>query len=138
MFHILPKRFPGFWVNGFIPQLTTVKHFRNNDILFWFSRGPDFDTRLFGEYGVTVEKLLGELYEKVCTRILLCRSSENQNTHSRMLIFLNSVYWTAKLWRMRYLCDAFDDVITENVLERVSFICSFPMPVPHPWAIKLT
>ena len=44
-------------------------------------------------------------------------SPENQTTHFRMLICLNSVYWTAKLWRMRYLCDAFDDVITENVLE---------------------
>ena len=29
------------------------------------SRGPDFDTELFGEKGVTVQKLLEELYEKV-------------------------------------------------------------------------
>jgi len=28
-------------------------------------RGPEFDTQLFGESEVTVEKLLGELYEKV-------------------------------------------------------------------------
>lgn len=28
-------------------------------------RGPDFDTELFGEKGVTVQKLLEELYEKV-------------------------------------------------------------------------
>ena len=30
-----------------------------------YSRGPDFDTELFGEKGVTVQKLLDELYEKV-------------------------------------------------------------------------
>lgn len=34
-------------------------------VSFCFFRGPDFDTQLFGERGITVEKLLGELYEKV-------------------------------------------------------------------------
>lgn len=33
--------------------------------IFLLLRGPEFDTQLFGESGVTVEKLLGELYEKV-------------------------------------------------------------------------
>lgn len=30
------------------------------------TKGPEFDTQLFGESEVTVEKLLGELYEKAC------------------------------------------------------------------------
>ena len=40
-----------------------------------FPRGPDFDTQLFAERGVTVEKLLGELYEKVyllLSRVFYC------------------------------------------------------------------
>lgn len=38
------------------------------DILHFLynTRGPDFDTQLFGKPGVTVQKLLGELYEKAC------------------------------------------------------------------------
>ncbi|XP_020618815.1 phosphorylase b kinase regulatory subunit alpha, liver isoform-like [Orbicella faveolata] len=38
------------------------------DILHFLynTKGPDFDTQLFGEPGITVAKLLGELYEKAC------------------------------------------------------------------------
>ncbi|CAH3142471.1 unnamed protein product, partial [Porites evermanni] len=38
------------------------------DILHFLynTKGPDFDTELFGEKGVTVQKLLEELYEKAC------------------------------------------------------------------------
>ena len=40
-------------------------HLIPHRISLGFPRGPDFDTQLFAERGVTVEKLLGELYEKV-------------------------------------------------------------------------
>lgn len=38
------------------------------DILHFLynTKGPDFDTNLFGESGITVRKLLEELYEKAC------------------------------------------------------------------------
>ena len=57
------------------------RHESNNVNSHWFrtiyillvscSRGPDFDTELFGEKGVTVQKLLEELYEKVSLHIEL-------------------------------------------------------------------
>ncbi|KAJ7372040.1 Phosphorylase b kinase regulatory subunit alpha [Desmophyllum pertusum] len=45
---------------GTIDAQADILHFLYN------TRGPDFDTQLFGGRGITVDKLLGELYEKAC------------------------------------------------------------------------
>ncbi|XP_078369919.1 phosphorylase b kinase regulatory subunit alpha, liver isoform-like isoform X2 [Oculina patagonica] len=45
---------------GTIDAQADILHFLYN------TKGPDFDTHLFGERGITVEKLLEELYEKAC------------------------------------------------------------------------
>lgn len=75
-------------------------------VLLLFSRGPDFDTNLFGESGITVRKLLEELYEKVCYFAEDCV----QNVKTCTLLLDPSIHTRESSYQFCFLCTLHDTV----------------------------